>query len=295
MKDPQRFLESEGGELERELLESATHDVGSARAYRRVRAAVGAGVALTAGAEAGAATSLATGKAAIGAMPALVAKWLAVGAATGAAIAGTTTVALSPAQPPVAVERAEAPRAGPPPPVRADTTPRARFSESARNPTTSPETGGFEARGTRVPTSPVRSPPLSPRISKPVLESSGTITPAPRAPNAATFAPASAAAPKPSAAPVRARGLAEEVALVDAARAALTRSDATTALALTVRHGAEYPKGALILDVAVLRIRALLMTGRRAEAEREARRVVAVHPTGPYAARIQEIFAASNP
>ncbi len=293
MKDPPRFLEGDGVELERQLLESASFDVGSDRAYRRVRAAIGVGLVVTAAAEASAsATTFATGKAATGAMPALFAKWMAVGAVAGTAFVGTTTVALSPSDPASAVEQGEARdarRAKATSPVRSEAP--AGPAESVRTASTSAPAAVFEPV---QKVSPARTAMPAPKSIAEGREKAAT---EPRAPSAATFAPTATttAGPAPLAAQVSPKGLAEEVAMVDAARAALSRRDATAALHMTASHDAEFPRGALTLDVAVLRIRALLMAGRRAEAEREAQRVLAAHPTGPYAARIHELFTTTNP
>jgi hypothetical protein len=91
--------------------------------------------------------------------------------------------------------------------------------------------------------------------------------------------------------PTPARSLAEEVRLVDVARAALGRNDPRAALAALTRHRAEFPAGALQVEVSVLGVRALLAAGRRAEAEREGSRVLAAHPTGPYAERVRALLS----
>jgi hypothetical protein len=88
-----------------------------------------------------------------------------------------------------------------------------------------------------------------------------------------------------------ARSLAEEVRLVDVARAALGGGDPRAALAALARHRAEFPSGALQVEVSVLGVRALLAAGRRAEAESEGSRVLAAHPTGPYAERVRALLA----
>jgi hypothetical protein len=114
-------------------------------------------------------------------------------------------------------------------------------------------------------------------------------------------APALPVAPAPEAAPV-ARPVARvrhhapagtapsdlrgEIALIDAARNAVTHASCARALALLDRYEASYPTGTFRPEATVLRVEALSGLGRAAEARVLARRFMAVHPDSPLAARV---------
>jgi hypothetical protein len=85
--------------------------------------------------------------------------------------------------------------------------------------------------------------------------------------------------------------LLEEVASLDAARRALARGNAASAVSLLVAHEARFPSGTLTPEARVLRIRALLAAGRRAEAERLASQFLAANPGSPHAARIRSLLS----
>jgi hypothetical protein len=224
MNDPERLLRG-GSLLERELLESASSDAGSDAAYRRVQQVIGTAAAI------GVASSSASANgAALGA-----GKVLAIGATAGTVVAGTAYVALGPSRSaPERHEQSSLPRAAPPlitaPPIT--TAPAA--SEGGR--------GVAEAK------SPADAPPG-------VLPSHATAPPAlltrRERPHGEGPAPAGSGAASPATdiehpeATPPAKRLAEEVYLVDTARAALARNDPEAALAVLARHRAEFPAGAL--------------------------------------------------
>lgn len=101
------------------------------------------------------------------------------------------------------------------------------------------------------------------------------VVPAP-APATAPVAPAAAGTPAPSgttpAAPAAAptNDLSAEVALIDAAKAALDRGDAGAALTSLDQHAAKFPSGQLTEARRATRVRALCKAGKTAEAETEA-------------------------
>jgi hypothetical protein len=133
----------------------------------------------------------------------------------------------------------------------------------------------------------VRSTPPAPVVVRaappaavPTASSTPESTPEPtlvlELPNAP---PRVAAAPRPSEAP-SSRGLAAERALLDVARAAIARGDATEALASVDRHAHEYPDGVLVEEREALAIKALVAVGRRDDAERRAQRFEERFPNG---------------
>ena len=77
-----------------------------------------------------------------------------------------------------------------------------------------------------------------------------------------------------------------EIALIDAARNAVTHASCARALALLDRYEASYPTGTFRPEATVLRVEALSGLGRAAEARVLARRFMAVHPDSPLAARV---------
>ncbi len=106
-------------------------------------------------------------------------------------------------------------------------------------------------------------------------------------------APASTAAPRvqstrPSARP--ASSLAEQIAELDRARAALDTGDATRALRVVDGYEAAYPGGALTQEAEALRVDALLRAGNRAEAERAGKHFLATYPKSPHASRVRALL-----
>jgi hypothetical protein len=105
--------------------------------------------------------------------------------------------------------------------------------------------------------------------------------PAPGAPAAVRFAPE----PAPSSAVVA------EVEALDHARAALAGGNPHQALALVASHDAAFPSGILGPEAVVLRVRALVALGDRAQASAVATRFLASHPNSAQAARLRAIVA----
>lgn len=84
--------------------------------------------------------------------------------------------------------------------------------------------------------------------------------------------------------------LAEQVAAVDRARAALDGHDGAKARKLVDAYEAEYPGGAFTQEAEVVRIEALSRDGNRAEAERAGKRFLAAYPKSPHAPRVRSLL-----
>ena len=103
-------------------------------------------------------------------------------------------------------------------------------------------------------------------------------------PSSSTTA-APTAAPPPSLAREREAprtDLRRERELVDAARAALARGNASEALGLLERHAATFPAGQLAEERDVLRVQSLVAAGRRGDAEAHANAFKRAHPNSPF-------------
>lgn len=179
-----------------------------------------------------------------------VLKWIA--AAAGAAIVAGAIVTLRPS-----AEHAEVPAATPP--VQSTDTPTSASTESTP---TSASTESTSAPGAIEESAPSAAPP-----------------PLPNAPRKAAPAPA---------APGDALG--EEIALVDAARGALNAGDPAKALARLDAYDRDHENGSLKLEASVLRVEALARSGRRAEADRLGRSVLAAPGGGAYRAKLERIL-----
>lgn len=84
--------------------------------------------------------------------------------------------------------------------------------------------------------------------------------------------------------------LAQEVALVDRARAALARGDATGALAALDEYEAGFSRRKFAPEALYLRMEALLRTGRSDAAHGVAEALVQSYPTSPHAARARQVL-----
>ena len=95
--------------------------------------------------------------------------------------------------------------------------------------------------------------------------------------------------------PARSTSIAAEVAAVDSARRALGRGDASQALRELNAYQAEYPRGVLGQEAALLRIEALAVGGNAGAAKALARRFFAAQPTSPHRKRIESIVGPLGP
>jgi hypothetical protein len=125
-------------------------------------------------------------------------------------------------------------------------------------------------------TAPAAAPP-------PPSASAVAAPPAPR-PSAATSAPVASAEPAPAG-----DALAEEVALLDRARAALGGNPAE-ALALTDGHAARYPAGKLGMEREMVAIDALRRLGRTGEARARGEAMLARAQGGLYEDRVRKLL-----
>jgi len=86
-----------------------------------------------------------------------------------------------------------------------------------------------------------------------------------------------------------------EIALVDAARTAVTTGADDRALALLNRYDTSYRAGTFRPEVTALRIEALDHLGRTAQARMLAQRFIAAHPDSPLAGRVARVTGATTP
>lgn len=86
-----------------------------------------------------------------------------------------------------------------------------------------------------------------------------------------------------------ASSLSDELHLLDEARGHLRAGNAAACLASLDRYAAAHPKGGLGLEARVLRVDALVTSGRIDEARSLAQRTLAESPKGPHAARLQRL------
>lgn len=82
-------------------------------------------------------------------------------------------------------------------------------------------------------------------------------------------------------------GLDDEIALLDAARAAVKGGRASAALVHLNEYSRSFPKGRLRLEAEVLRVEALAAAGRRDEASVRAKRLLGRSPNSVVAARLR--------
>ena len=85
-----------------------------------------------------------------------------------------------------------------------------------------------------------------------------------------------------------------EIALVDAARTAVTTGADDRALALLNRYDTSYRAGTFRPEVTALRIEALDHLGRTAQARMLAQRFIAAHPDSPLAGRVARVTGATT-
>lgn len=89
--------------------------------------------------------------------------------------------------------------------------------------------------------------------------------------------------------------LAEEIALLDQARAALAANDGARVIALVDRYERELAGTRMRAEAALLRIEALAQSGQRAQAAQLAQRFVQEHAGSPLADRARTLLNIENP
>jgi outer membrane protein assembly factor BamD (BamD/ComL family) len=84
------------------------------------------------------------------------------------------------------------------------------------------------------------------------------------------------------------------VALIDAARSALSSGMADRALDALAQYQSRYPAGSFRPEATALRVEALARSGRSAEARALAERFVSEHPGSPLADRVARAAGLSS-
>lgn len=259
---PRRLLEDGGTPLEMALLRSAKDDGPPPGAMDRAMVAVGLTGVIGAGAGASAPASGVYAKPAGSVMKSLfeLLTWAFLGAAAGALFMGdpganSSSSAISTEMRPSTV-------------VEQGSAP-----APAGDPRGEPEQGAAED---------VSPAPLPGDEGGSAKALRGTQQGAPSAPRSRKVE-----APRPT--------LAEEVALLDAARKALSAGNASGALDALQGHEQRFSSGALTAEAAVLKIEALAARGDHAGAAAQARAFLSAHPNTPHAAHVRDILHEQEP
>ena len=146
-------------------------------------------------------------------------------------------------------------------------------------PPASQGTGSATGAGTTTRAAATAATSASSELTAIPISSLPTIPPAP-APSSVSAAPSSA----PS-------NLAAEQALIDTARSALARGRAADALRATDDHSREFPRGRLAEERETMAIQALLLAGRRGDAEMRALRFHKAYPGSLYGNAVDALLA----
>lgn len=266
-----RLQDGEGNDTERLLLASASEDVPSPLAREKTLVALGmvSAAAIAPGAV-HAAVNLASGGASAksaGSMTVLaLTKWLGTGAALGAFTAAciataTTPGLLFPARSNPAVASSAAPAAPPRSVARAPVPLTTSVPEALEGPSDTPAAASAAAL----------------RFGR----NSGV-----EDPGIANAPGASARTVGPGA---NANDVLAEVASLDRARAALAAGDARSAIDRLTVHERRFPGGTLEPEAVVLRVRAWLELGQRAEAVALVNRFLNAHPESSQSARLRAL------
>jgi hypothetical protein len=266
MNDPKRLLDEGANDIERELLGTWLDEKPS----KRARAAV---MGLAVGAGLGAATTTAAATASAGAAPKTAAaigawalgKWVLVGALSGLVTVGTVEVAA----PLVMTESAAAPSITAPERAPAIATVRAPEAKTA---------------GVEAPTPPL--PAEAPKSSTPTLADSAS---ARQAPSAHAVASAESAESTPEKTKARC-ALREEATLIEQALSAVRSSRGGAALTILDDYQLRCPGGTLQQEATVLRMEALVASGRRSEASSLGRAFVSAYPESSHISRIHALL-----
>lgn len=130
-----------------------------------------------------------------------------------------------------------------------------------------------------------------------VASASPAIEPAEAEPSVEALPPATV--PIPAAPRARGQGqvaeLSAQIALVDAARAALNGGRAERALSIARDYQLDYPTGAFRPEVGAIKVEALVKLGRKAEARALAERFVKAYGPGPLAERVARLGGVTPP
>ena len=140
---------------------------------------------------------------------------------------------------------------------------------------------------------PVNAPEIAPPSKEPIVAAPSE-APSIRVddlPTAATPSPA----PKPAARTAGSASFDDELALVEAARTALAKGDASGCLGRLDEYDRRVQKGTFEREVAVMRIEALIARGENARARSLGESFLAQNPNSPYANRIRSLVARIQP
>ena len=252
----------------------------SKAAARAAELGAGAGPCGTGGA---ASTAGASGGVLAGATKWLVASAL-VGAITAASLVVTSGSSVAPASSPSSPSS--------PPPPRASARPAqgvvTERTADPLDPAIAPSEGLTPARASAKPARAVARPASSP-TSHSSLPSAPLRAAPPDALSTAVGAPVSTPVAVAESGPSMPTALDREVELLDEVRRHLGREDPNAALAVLSRHAAEISAPMLGREATLLRVRALVASGARHEAQRLVERTLGVRPVDGYACRMARI------
>ena len=132
---------------------------------------------------------------------------------------------------------------------------------------------------------------------RPLTPASPTTDATPARPSASPVAPRAFEFPPPSPAepaPTATSSVAEEVAVLDRARALLAAGKASDALRALDAHALRHPNAVMALEATVVRVEAELARGNRTSAERYARALIAAHPNTGHARKVMKLLERAN-
>ena len=285
MSDPPRFLSANRESLGGRLLGSARDDDPPADAREKAFAALGVGIGASlvtgeagalataaqqvAGASISAAGEVTTAAAAAKGASLVtssvgfgLAKWASIGAAVGVLGLGTVEVVRE----------------------RSTDAPAVQSATPAGMAAAAPELSPRDVTKLNAP--PSEAPALDPRVMvEPLAPSS--LPRAARVPATSRLSERSANHPSDEA-PVE---LAEEVALLDQVREAMSAQNPDRALSLLQAYEAKFPSKTLLLEAKLLKIEALASKGDRARAVPLAEAFLLEHPVSAHASRVRSLLA----
>jgi len=272
MSEPKRWLEQGASPDVERLIRAAQAEQPDAASLARSLAAVGVGVGATSVAPAAKAAATAaklagTTQVTLPVMGGVLAKGTALGLVVATLAAGASKLVSDPPH------AAEAPLAS----TRVSERSASRPHPAAAPPSTQNTSAVASAR---PPSSTVASAPLMPRPAAPE-PSPGRDMPL----------PAVSAAGQGSGVPPAADTLAQEVARIDAARAALAAGRAAETLAILDDYERRFPKRGFAPEALFLRMEACTSLGRAAEARAIAQRLLDRYPNSLHESRARAVLA----
>jgi hypothetical protein len=276
MSEPKRWLDQDVPRDILDLVRAARAERPSDDSLRRTLSAVGIGVAATtvvgsAAGSAGTATSAGTAKVAASITGGVVAKWTALGATIGTLCVGTATIVTSAhrqAKAPVVSSARSSPRL---PPASSGPT-RILAAQSSRPPPAPAELAEPVASATALAD---RDTPIA--VPSKALRSAVTA--------------ASPYDPLPSRVPRAPETLSREVQSVDGARAALAAGNPIQTLRLLDEYERRFLARGFAPEALYLRMEALSLLGRTAEARAAAERLLLSYPNSPQSARARVVLS----